>query len=155
MKTTQKKTIEKKNSTKKKEIVACLDCRRNHRKCDGSRPCYHCKRNKVECLENNKRKPIGRPKKTNEKKIKTSQNNVLISFEMISCLNCEVPQEIDARFCNQCGSRIPRKEDIPLLLSELEKLRKRNESLTQTLKLRTSTGKNFIFYFLILKITSF
>ena len=90
---TKKKVVKKtkERQVEKKDVVACINCRKNHKKCDGdgNNPCSFCKKRKINCEENKNRKANGRPKKPRE--------------DAIECLNCGSMQEKIAKFCNQCG----------------------------------------------------
>ena len=77
---------------KKPRVVACLACRKNHKKCDGNRPCGLCVTKNRECLENNKRKAVGRPKITEEEKKNQKKKNKM------RCGKCKSVQEIKAKF---------------------------------------------------------
>ena len=56
----EEKQMEK---AKKDQIVACLQCNKSHKRCDGKRPCTHCLETGKECTDNPERKARGRPKK--------------------------------------------------------------------------------------------
>eukprot|EP01091_Cochliopodium_minus_P015454 TRINITY_DN5509_c0_g1_i4.p1 TRINITY_DN5509_c0_g1~~TRINITY_DN5509_c0_g1_i4.p1 ORF type:complete len:122 (-),score=19.31 TRINITY_DN5509_c0_g1_i4:63-428(-) len=53
------------NKNEQEKKIACLSCKKSHRKCDGKRPCENCVLKSIECVENLKRKPMGNNEKNN------------------------------------------------------------------------------------------
>eukprot|EP01091_Cochliopodium_minus_P017938 TRINITY_DN7158_c0_g1_i1.p1 TRINITY_DN7158_c0_g1~~TRINITY_DN7158_c0_g1_i1.p1 ORF type:complete len:152 (-),score=36.07 TRINITY_DN7158_c0_g1_i1:576-1031(-) len=132
-------TVDQIKIKEKKEIVACLKCRQNHKKCDGQRPCYFCKRKGFECCDNLKRKSVGRPKKemdTNKTKSKKIKKIIL------KCIKCNTPyDEKKAQFCYKCGFKVSDKTGLEnnnnnLLENENRMLKENNEELKYLLQLR-------------------
>eukprot|EP01091_Cochliopodium_minus_P012431 TRINITY_DN375_c0_g1_i3.p1 TRINITY_DN375_c0_g1~~TRINITY_DN375_c0_g1_i3.p1 ORF type:complete len:255 (+),score=39.09 TRINITY_DN375_c0_g1_i3:58-822(+) len=126
--------IKLKKEKKRKEIVACLNCRKNHKKCDGKRPCFLCIRNKIECVEFEKRKPIGRPSKSlklAENTKKFNNGNILNECINKTCSKCNTVMEIRSNYCINCGNnfRSGNGSEDERLVMELKRLREKNIQL--------------------------
>ena len=76
----------------KKIVQACLNCRKNHKKCDGNKPCSNCSLKKIDCVADNKRKSVGRPRKSEEEK------KIRVKREERRCTSCKAIQTNKAKF---------------------------------------------------------
>eukprot|EP01091_Cochliopodium_minus_P004437 TRINITY_DN14331_c0_g1_i1.p1 TRINITY_DN14331_c0_g1~~TRINITY_DN14331_c0_g1_i1.p1 ORF type:complete len:402 (+),score=114.77 TRINITY_DN14331_c0_g1_i1:2-1207(+) len=113
------------------DTVACLNCRKNHRKCDKQKPCSNCVKHKIECMINPKRKPIGRPTPQNNNIKKT---RFYIDIEL-KCEKCDKECDVDSKFCSQCGSKLPEPVNYKMdqLIMENEMLKMKNEMLMKNI----------------------
>eukprot|EP01091_Cochliopodium_minus_P008651 TRINITY_DN1996_c0_g1_i7.p1 TRINITY_DN1996_c0_g1~~TRINITY_DN1996_c0_g1_i7.p1 ORF type:complete len:369 (-),score=90.19 TRINITY_DN1996_c0_g1_i7:111-1217(-) len=124
----------------KEIIIACINCNKNHKKCDNIRPCTHCKKKNIECIENMKRKPNGRPRKNDNK---NQKRKILIERkeveEGIICIKCEFHiLDSNSKFCSNCGNKVPEKIGVinKQLIKENNILKRRNNILTRLIELR-------------------
>eukprot|EP01091_Cochliopodium_minus_P005539 TRINITY_DN1544_c0_g1_i2.p1 TRINITY_DN1544_c0_g1~~TRINITY_DN1544_c0_g1_i2.p1 ORF type:complete len:343 (-),score=55.89 TRINITY_DN1544_c0_g1_i2:44-1072(-) len=119
-----------------RKTVACLACKLGHRKCCGTRPCFNCTMRKVECVENQKRKPVGRPKIKNtfEKRIKNNK--------FIECKQCKAKISFESKFCNYCGFRLEESLEMKniKLKEEINQLKKKIVEMVAIIELGKFSG---------------